>query len=206
MRLDRYKRMWLTETVMWMWPQNEPQNQPQNQPGRRQIKHNMMAWIVRRDSCGRHRCKLLYMCMEMTNYSWSRNVERQMTDFGSCSDWTLRTRCQNQEPTNDDQYQWIGCFQNCLEPKFQPKQQYNIACLSSYLQLPTTTIKWGEKLLTTAPTRTAIYQCNYRAQRAQYVADLQERVCQLEAENAQLYFNLETALTLHPDLPKLHTP
>ena len=56
-------------------------------------------------------------------------------------------------------------------------------------------MKRGQKLLTTAPTRTAIYQCNYHAQHAQYVADLEERICQLKAKNAQLRFNLETAHT-----------
>ena len=56
-------------------------------------------------------------------------------------------------------------------------------------------MKQGCKLLTTAPTHTAIYQCNYCAQCAQYVADLEECIHQLKAENAQLHFNLETART-----------
>ena len=55
------------------------------------------------------------------------------------------------------------------------------------------TMKKGRKLMSTAPTRTAIYQCNYRAQRAQYVADLEEHIRHLEAENAQLHIDLKAA-------------
>ena len=54
-------------------------------------------------------------------------------------------------------------------------------------------MKKGRKLISTAPTRTAIYQRNYRAQRVQYVADLEERIRQLEAKNAQLHIDLKAA-------------
>ena len=47
--------------------------------------------------------------------------------------------------------------------------------------------------MSTAPTRTTIYQCNYHAQCAQYVADLEEHICHLEAENAQLHIDLKVA-------------
>ena len=81
--------------------------------------------------------------------------------------------------------------------------------------------------MTTAPTHTTVYQRNYRAQRARYVADLEERIRRLETENEQLRTNLETAranqtvppqispeclndllfsVMLHPDVPRPHTP
>ena len=65
------------------------------------------------------------------------------------------------------------------------------------------TMKRGRKLITTAPTRTAIYQRNYRAQRAQHTSNLEERIHQLEAENAQLRIDLEAARANHAVPPQI---
>ena len=91
----------------------------------------------------------------------------------------------------------------------------------------TTPRKRGRKLLATAPTRTAVYQRNYRAQRARYVVNLEEHIHRLEEENAQLRVDLEAArasqtappqippeclndllfsVMLRPDVPRPHTP
>jgi len=50
-----------------------------------------------------------------------------------------------------------------------------------------------KKDLTIAPTRALALQRNYRARRAQYVSDLEERIRRVEAENAQLRIDLEAA-------------
>ena len=57
--------------------------------------------------------------------------------------------------------------------------------------------------MTTAPTRTAIYQRNYRAQRAQHISNLEERVRQLEVENVQLRVDLEAARANHAVPPQI---
>src|ERR1700724_2481457 len=65
------------------------------------------------------------------------------------------------------------------------------------------TMKRGRKLMTTAPTRTAIYQRNYRAQHAQHISNLEEHVHQLEAENVQLRIDLEAARANHAVPPQI---
>jgi hypothetical protein len=45
--------------------------------------------------------------------------------------------------------------------------------------------------LTLTPTHALINQRNYRARRAQYITDLEERIYRLEAENAQLRIELD---------------
>ena len=57
--------------------------------------------------------------------------------------------------------------------------------------------------MTTAPTHTTIYQCNYRAQHAQHISNLEEHVRQLEAENAQLCVDLEAARANHAVPPQI---
>src|ERR1700724_12862 len=64
-------------------------------------------------------------------------------------------------------------------------------------------MKRGRKLMTTALTHTAIYQHNYRAQCAQHIPNLEERVRQLEAENAQLCVDLEAARANHAVPPQI---
>ena len=68
----------------------------------------------------------------------------------------------------------------------------------------------GRKALITAPTRTMMNQRNLRARHAQYIANLEEHICQLDAENTQLRIDVEMARTgqatspqLYPDMPKL---
>ena len=90
-------------------------------------------------------------------------------------------------------------------------------------RLKPSTMTRGRKALITAPTCTMMNQRNLRARRAQYIANLEERIRQLEAENTQLCIDLEMArtgqatppqlsaehlnrllfsVTLHPDMPK----
>jgi len=50
-----------------------------------------------------------------------------------------------------------------------------------------------KKDLTIPPTRALVQQRDYRARKAHYVADLEERVQRVEAENVQLRKDLEAA-------------
>jgi len=58
-----------------------------------------------------------------------------------------------------------------------------------------------KKDLTIPPTRALVQQRDYRARKASYIADLEERVRVAEAENAQLRKDLEAARSTHGTAP-----
>jgi uncharacterized protein YhaN len=63
-----------------------------------------------------------------------------------------------------------------------------------------------KKDLTIPPTRALVQQRDYRARKAHYIADLEERLRKAEAENAQLRKELESAragLALPPLNPQV---
>ncbi|GLB37285.1 hypothetical protein LshimejAT787_0403360 [Lyophyllum shimeji] len=81
--------------------------------------------------------------------------------------------------------------QNPVQP-FSPQPPPIPAILTRCARVPRMT-RGRKKDLTIPPTRALIQQRDYRARRAQYVADLEERVRKAEEENAQLRNELAAA-------------